>query len=424
MRLLARSSRLLFLTAALAFAGLSAPAAGQAPAKARQDPTAAIVERCRSADRTKEIECYSAALDAALTSGGPAPALQLLDRLAAADPDVRRDGHMYAHQIGISALKSPSDVGKVFASCTPAHQSGCYHGVIQSYFMAAGRAGGGVTTESVDALCGDYRGTRADLLFQCTHGLGHGLAILHRHDLPQALGSCDLLSREPEREMCYAGAFMESIVKATIPHHSTAPPKAESKAIADHSRHGGHADHSAGSAEGAAAKPPFRALDPADLHYPCSALDDKYLIACYTIQTSAMLHHMKQDVVPVAAECGRAPEKARATCFLSLGRDVSSLAVGNNAEAIRLCGLAGASFRPVCHRGVVESIVNMNANPDEGIPYCRALPEEESKRACYTAVGLQALVLPEGEAKRERACRTAEPAMLEACLGRPASTES
>jgi hypothetical protein len=76
---------------------------------------------------------------------------------------------MYAHRIGIAVLKSPSEVGRVFATCTPAYESGCYHGVIQSYFMALERSGGGVTTQNVEALCADHRETRKDLLFQCTH---------------------------------------------------------------------------------------------------------------------------------------------------------------------------------------------------------------------------------------------------------------
>ena len=364
-------------------------------------------------------------LDERLAGSGPAPALQLLDRLASLDPDVRRDGHFYAHRIGISALKSPAEVGRVFATCTPAYQSGCYHGVIQSYFIAAERDGGGVTKESVEALCGDYRGKRVDLLFQCTHGLGHGLAILRRHDLPEALVACELLGRQDEREMCYAGAFMESLVNATHPDHVVAPkekaavPRTGNDVASDRSGPGGHDHH--GSAGAAPAKPPFRALDPADLHYPCSAMAEKYLIACYTIQTSAMLHLTKEDVARTSAECSRAPEKARTACFVSLGRDVQTLSRGSNSEAVRLCGLAEAAFRPVCHRGVVGSMVNMNADPAEGIPYCRAVAEAESKRACYTTVGLQALTLPDGASRRERACRAAEPELLEACLGRPAS---
>jgi hypothetical protein len=170
----------------------------------------------------------------------------------------------------------------------------------------------------------------------------------------------------------------------------------------------------------AAAKPPFKALDPKDPHYPCSIMAEKYVVACYVIQTSAMLHHNGQDVGATAKECARAPEKARVTCFMSLGRDVSTIALGDHSKGARLCDLAEAGYRPACHRGVVESIVNMNAEPAEGIPYCKAVADKASKLACYTAVGLQATVLPEGAAVREKACRSAEAGMLEVCLGRPA----
>jgi hypothetical protein len=414
-----------FLAVALgALAALPVPAAAQAQAKPPEDPAGAIFKRCGSPDPAKEIDCYAAALDERLATDGPAPVLRLLDRLAALDPDVRKQGHFYAHRIGISALKSTAEVGRIFASCTPAYESGCYHGVIQSYFIANQRDGAGVTSQSVEALCGDYRGKRPDLLFQCTHGLGHGLVILHGHDLPQALRSCDLLSREPEREMCYAGGFMESLVNATHPHSLPTAGKVGSSSQASdpaaHSGHGPHEQHGPASAGAAPAKPPFQALDPADLHYPCSRMDEKYLIACYTIQTSAMLHHTGRDVGRTAAECGRAPEKARSTCFVSLGRDVSTIAVNDGAEAVRLCGLAEPAYRADCHRGVVKSIVNMNANPAEGIPYCKAVSEPESKRACYVAVGLQALGLPDGQARREQACRLAEADAVDLCLGRPA----
>jgi hypothetical protein len=421
------SSRSFLATALAALAALPVAAEGQAPGKLPEDPAAAIFKRCRSPHPATERDCYAAALDERLASGGPAPVLQLLDRLAALDPDVRRHGHFYAHRIGISALKSPGEVGRVFATCTPAWESGCYHGVIQSYFIATQRNGGGVTAERVEALCGDYRGKRSDLLFQCTHGLGHGLAILHGHDLPQALGSCDLLSRQPEREMCYAGAFMESLVNATHPHSVPAADKARSGAkaketpAAAHSGHGAHERHGPAGAGAAPAKPPFQALDPADLHYPCSRMDEKYLIACYTIQTSAMLHHSGRDVGRAATECGRAPEKARSTCFVSLGRDVSTIAINDNPQAVRLCWLAEKAFRPDCHRGVALSIVNMRAAPADAIPYCRAVSEPESKRSCYVAVGLQALALPDGRARQEQACGLAEAEMVGLCLGRPAS---
>lgn len=425
------------------FAGLAlapATADGKERPKAPADPAAAAVAQCRSSDLDRERRCYEDALAARLAKDGAAGALELLGRLAALDEDVRREGHMHAHRIGIMALRSPDEVGAVFAACTPAWESGCYHGVIQSYFLALQRQSGGLTTESVDALCAGPRDSprNAALHFQCIHGLGHGLAVFHGHNLPRALGSCDLLSRGTERELCYAGAFMETLVNATHPHHAVARPSGSTgdkdeaakagkgkaaKGAKDESAKGGHSEHGHGhdghAAGTAKPSPHFAALDPADLHYPCSALDSKYLIACYTMQTSAMLHHTGYDFGRAATECGRAPEKARTTCFLSLGRDVSSRARLDSAEGVRLCGLAETAYRPTCHRGVVETLVNIDGNPAAGIPYCRAVTEADSKRACYVAVGQQALVHPDGPARQERACRAAETGFVELCLGRP-----
>lgn len=420
MHVLSNRLRSFLLVAALGLGAVSAPAFAEAPARAPKDPAALAVERCRSSSVAKARPCYTAVLDERLAGGGPEAAVRMLDGLAALDPDVRRDGHMYAHRIGIMALKSPAEVGRVFATCTPAYQSGCYHGVIQAYFIALEHAGAAVTTESLEAVCADHRGNRRDLLFQCTHGLGHGLAILRRHELPEALGGCDLLSREMEREMCYAGAFMETLVNTTHPDHVDVPDHGS----AGHAPEAGpmeHDHHGEASAGANPAKPPFPALDPNDLQYPCSVLADKYLNACYLLQTSAMLHHTKGDVGRTAQECTRAPEKYRSTCFLSLGRDVRTLSGGKFEEAVRMCGLAPAGFRPMCHRGVVETTINMNSDPAEGIPYCKAVTEADSKRACYVAVGLQALVFPDGEARREQTCRLAEPDQLETCLGRPPS---
>ena len=386
------------------------------------DPAPAAVELCAGPDGDRLRRCYESLLLERVRAEGARPALDLLDRLAALDPRVRRDGHRYAHGIGIAALSSPNRVGAVFASCTPGWQSGCYHGVIQSYFLATRNGGGGgeLGTASVDALCGPWRGEGGNpwLLFQCSHGLGHGLTMFHGHDLPRALASCDLLSRPGERDNCYGGAFMENIVNATDPHHAAAPAAPAAQPAAGgrgaHDAHGGHGGH----ARMAAAAEPYHALDPNDLHYPCSTVAPKYLDACYTIQTAAMLHHTRQDVARTAQECGRAPQRVRRTCFVSLGRDVSTIAGTNYREAVRLCGLAEEDFRPACHVGVVQALINMDADPEAGMAYCRLVPAGGSKRGCYDVAGRQALLLVDGEARREQACRSAEAGFIQVCLGR------
>ena len=404
----------------------TAPAQVQ-PEQAPEAEAAAAVERCRSDDFVEQRDCYEALLHGRLREAGAGEALALLGRLAALDEDVLREGHAYAHGIGIAALTSLEEVGRVFASCTAEFQSGCYHGVIQSYFLALQRAGGEVTTAALDALCGDYRepASNSFLLFQCTHGLGHGLTILYRHDLPRALASCDLMSRQWDREMCYGGAFMENVVNATHPNHLIAS-SAERREDGGHGHHpqtpiagGGEAEPAAHGHHGEAGTV-WQALDPNDLHYPCSRMAEKYLNACYTIQTAAMLHFTDHDAGRAAAECGRAPERVRTTCFVSLGRDLSGVALTDPAEAVRRCALADEAFQPDCNVGVVQALVNLHNDSATGLAYCRLIAAAAGKQACYRAVGEQAGVLPDGPTRRQEACRGAEAGYVEACLGAPA----
>jgi hypothetical protein len=165
------------------------------------------VRRCALPNWAARQKCYEERLLEELRSAGVPAAMELLDRFAALDPGVKREGHVYAHAIGITAYGSAAQVGETFARCTPAYQSGCYHGVIQAYFLDMQRAGTGVTAEAANALCRDYRGPTGSswLLLHCAHGMGHGLTMLHGHDLPRALRGCDLLASPFERESCYGG---------------------------------------------------------------------------------------------------------------------------------------------------------------------------------------------------------------------------
>ena len=76
---------------------------GPAPAQPA-DPARQAVRTCPSANSSRERACYERVLLDRLREGGARAALELLDRLAELDDDVRRDGHLYAHGIGIAAL--------------------------------------------------------------------------------------------------------------------------------------------------------------------------------------------------------------------------------------------------------------------------------------------------------------------------------
>lgn len=417
----------LLLLLASACAGAPPPPA-LVPGEGPDARAAALQARCQPR-RSAAMACYDEALLDMLRADGVAATMAVLERLGETDPTVRRDGHGLAHSIGLAALDEPGEVDATFPQCTPAFQSGCYHGVIQSYFGAVVESGGAVDAPVVNALCGDYRGDagRRWLLFQCAHGMGHGLAMVNDHHLPATLAGCDLITDSWEREGCYGGAFMENVVNATVPHHAIGRPQAgeadehaghDMPAVAD--EHAGHdmpaaADPHAGHAM-PAAREPFEPLKRSDPLYPCNVLDARYQASCYQMQTSAILFFNGYDFPAAARACDGAPELHRSGCYQSFGRDVSAFTLQDQQRALRLCSVASAPYRPDCHVGYSKNLVDLTARPDEALSYCRSIPDADGKAACYQGVGEELWVLSGDEGERRRACATAEAGYGEVCL--------
>ena len=372
------------------------------------------VNGCRAA-REKQA-CYEKALVAAMRPAGVDRAMAALDRIAAADAEVVRHGHVLAHGLGISAYEGAATVGQTFSKCTPAYQSGCYHGVIQAYFADAGSAG--ATAERLNALCADYRAPSARWIrFHCAHGAGHGLMAVHGQHLLRALEGCDLLSNAMERDACWGGAFMENIVNATNPHHTSTTQLAGGAGHHGHAPPAAHDAHSqsSGHDHGATRHEAFKALDPDEPLYPCTVVAEHHRTSCYTMQTSAILVHNRGDFADAARQCTRAPEQHRRACFISLGRDAAAYSRGNDARAIELCGKAPEADLPWCIVGATKNRVDVTANPADGLALCRAVPGAAAKSACYRAVGEQIYALFALPADRERACAAAESAFVAPC---------
>lgn len=336
-----------------------------------------------------------------LDRDGLTAALAALDSLGQRDADVRRLGHAYAHAIGISAYTGTEDVGRLFGQCTPIFQSGCYHGVIQGYFQARGQESGAqVDDQVVNDLCAEQRGDPALRwhLFQCAHGLGHGLMMATGNHLPHALDACDRVEDGWEREVCYSAVFMENIVQGTAGEDALGRPAAL---------------HAHGAPP--SASPDFPPLKRDEPLYPCTVIEDRYLPACYQMQTSAILNLNGFDVREAAQACPAAPEAYRATCFQSLGRDISGITVQDHRKAIELCSIVPDEYERFCHLGYAKNLVDVTAVAADGFEFCRILRAPASKQACYGGMGEQLWVLEADPAARAHECETAEDGYLDVC---------
>jgi hypothetical protein len=338
--------------------------------------------------------CLARLLSDRLNNRGLGAAVAALDELAAANPDVAEHAHEYAHGIGIEAYGKSPDIVATFAACGDNYSSGCRHGVIQAYFESRHQ----VTQPEVEGLCQPFKSPAQSrwVLFQCVHGMGHGLTMFHGHDLPRALTDCDLLADGWDRESCYGGAFMESIINATTPHH----PASQLAAQGHH-------------------HPPqttFRAIDPKDPLYPCSIMADRYLHACYQMQTSIMLNLNKGDIGHAARSCERAPAHIRSVCFQSLGRDATSYSARDPQKTADLCHKASEPYRPACYFGAAKALVDWTATTDAAFAFCKIVASEAGGPTCYQALGEEVATLLAAVTERDRECRRAEQEWaVEAC---------
>lgn len=379
--------------AALGVAALIVAAGGFAVTKMITQPGPGVGE-CRDTAGDERRACYTRVLSERLNRRGVAAAVATLDTLAAADAEVAQRAHEYAHGVGIEAYGTSSDITGTFAACGDGYSSGCRHGVIQAYFESRQQ----VTQPEVEALCQPFKGASQSrwVLFQCVHGMGHGLTMFHDHDLPRALTDCDLLADGWDRESCYGGAFMESVINATTPHHPASQLAAQ------------------GHHHGAAVK--FKAIDPKDPLYPCSIMADRYLHACYQMQTSVMLNLNRGDIGHAARSCERAPQKMRAVCFQSLGRDATSYTSRDPQKTVDLCHKAREPYRPACYFGAAKALVDWTATTEAAFAFCHLVANEAGGPTCYQALGEEIATLLAATPERDQQClRAKEEWAVEAC---------
>src|SRR5581483_6981523 len=120
--------------------------------------------------------------------------------------------HFPAHRAGHFAYQLYGQ--HAFESCPAECQSGCYHGIMEEFFVEEG------TTDAVNKiqnLCDVI--SNSFFKQQCVHGLGHGIMAWTDYNLPEALAICDSLKyshEEDTADSCATGVFMENIVGAIV----------------------------------------------------------------------------------------------------------------------------------------------------------------------------------------------------------------
>jgi len=345
------------------------------------------------------IDAYSTCLGdgiAALSSAGNiALAMGTLDRIVHSDPSLILLGHPLAHALGYAVRSTPASATRLLSECDDRYQSGCYHGILQRYFDA--RMGLPLAQSVLLAPCDGLRGTREQFrLFDCLHGVGHGLMMYHGYDANASLKDCDRLASDWDQRSCYSGVFMENNMGAHMQMFAD-----EKLGMHRHSMPG----------------PSIVLFKPDDLNYPCNATPARYRRECYELQADLILPAVKHDYRKAGAVCdGAGTSDFVRECYVGLGRNASGAAAFQYAGIRKRCDLVSTTGVPFCYEGAVRHLAYAPSELPRGIAFCKSLPEGESRSRCWDGVGLQVGGFFSDSTSRQRACKSELQSDVAACV--------
>lgn len=338
-------------------------------------------------DKTKLADCdaqlcYEQAFGNVAYYQGPKAALALFAHEMAVNRKIESGCHRIAHKIGSATLvRDHGNIPKAFAAGSSICWSGYYHGILERAFYGISTASGLI--KAARRVCSDPSMVRDEwLLYQCVHGLGHGLMISTGYDLPFALQVCGKLQTAWDQTSCTGGVYMENVNAAN------------------------------GTSIGF--KTPWVRAN--DLVYPCDAPVTKgKRLYCYLMVTSRILAANGYDWKATARICSHVERIWIATCFQSYGRDADGTTRQNPLRDRSLCKLAGR-WQDQCIYGVVRDMTSNYAGGRQASGFCKVV-DARFRNLCYDGMGTILGTLEPTTAGRRHACAAVTPKrFLDACL--------
>ena len=330
-------------------------------------PNKVTVASCRPTD----FVCLRQAFGNVAYYHGPQTALNELDADSHKTKFLSTFCHQIAHGIGHAAYTLyQGNAAKALGNGGMTCGSGYYHGVVERAFSGLPR---GKVAAAAKRLCSTLPpSTTTFILYQCVHGLGHGLMIYSADDLPFSLKVCDSLQNQFDQISCTGGAFMQNF------------------------------------AVGVSAMVQTRYVKKDDLLYPCDAVAARDQLYCYLQATERILPAVGYDWAQAASWCRRAQAKWVRTCFQSYGRDASGFTDEAVRPLLKICHTAGSMQRE-CIYGAARDIANNAPDGRQAAAFCGRAPSS-TRAYCFEGVGTILGAAITDLAGRRKVCRQVIPA--------------
>jgi len=316
-----------------------------------------ILECTKNNDKVELEKCYDSFIREKFSFKTTKQLIEELDSDANTDDELRLLCHDIAHAIGRNTFyKFNKSIPSAFEQCVQTCHAGCYHGVIQGFFLGEDyqkEYDSHITIaemkEKIKMACKPLE-LNIKENFQCLHGMGHAIQFYVDNNLTIALDICDTLSKNYDRNSCYGGVFMENIVSV---NKETRQIKLDSPL------------------------------------YPCDNLDEKYKYQCYLMQTSIMIEIFGENPDKIIDACKKADKDYVQTCFISFGRDRSNYVRIKSELPYDDIKKIDDEYQMKYMAGLIYALVDNTWSGYYAFPFCSKLDEDKGfdkklKDGCYT----------------------------------------
>jgi hypothetical protein len=309
--------------------------------KVKTTAMASIGDVCTKTN-TVTFSCYKKELHNLTVQQGPERAMALIKQQYSNVSYVKSQCHQLTHVIGRSAYEKYGNITDTFAHGDQYCWSGYYHGAME---QLTNEKGYDYTVNNASSICSGIANKQKYSFYHynCVHGLGHGFMFVLDGDIFKGLDACNRLTDSWEAQSCYGGIFMQNIMNVQGPDaNSSVAPKY---------------------------------LKPDQPMYPCTAVDNKYKLQCYLMQTSYALQTVNYNFAKVFTLCDGVEEAYRDTCYQSTGRDASGHSISDSTITKNTC-LLGKDQRAQenCIVGAAKDFVSYYHSDVQAKQLCSIFP--------------------------------------------------
>ncbi len=284
--------------------------------------------------RTETYEELKARYSSLVLTSDPGQAISQLETESLDSSQTSAYCHDLLHVIGRTAYSKYGSFAPAAKYQNDFCNSGYVHGLFEVYFQNSPDA-----LNNLTLLCEEYAADRPFDLWQCYHGVGHGLMYLTGGDLDLSLKLCqDSLEGESERD-CQNGVYMEVFNLEIL-----------AKEVA--------------------------AVNPDDPFFTCSSrTTDKS--DCYLYVPTYLSQTLGQSYEEIFVSCHTVESDFVSLCVSGVGAEAVKRNINNLKEVFAICQQAPSESDQIsCVQGLVRTYLSQTGSYISGQSLCGQAPPE------------------------------------------------